>query len=63
MEKLASSRVQPADKLRLAMLYALRYEELANVRLLKAKLIEGGVSPDKAELLEALLRYAGKSQR
>jgi hypothetical protein len=65
LEKLGSARVQPADKLRLAMLYALRYEEhpATSVRALKTRLVDGGVAPERAALLDALLAWAGRAAR
>lgn len=53
------SRIKSPDKLRLAMLYALRYEENGNLRAVKARLLESGITPDKVDLLDALLQYAG----
>ncbi|KAG5180767.1 Sec1-like protein [Tribonema minus] len=65
LEKIASPRIQPGDKLRLAMLYALRYEDNPNfnMRSLKLKLADGGVPPDKSALLDALIGFGGRAQR
>lgn len=41
------------------MLYALRYEDNGNLRAVKARLLESGITPDKVDLLDALLQYAG----
>lgn len=41
------------------MLYALRYEEAGNLRAVKARLLDSGISPEKVDLLDALLQYAG----
>lgn len=58
LEKLQSSRIQVADKLRLGLLYALRYEHVANVHMLQQAMRQGGVPADKVQLLPVLLRYA-----
>lgn len=52
-------RIKAPDKLRLAMLYALRYEDTGNLRAVKARLLEGGLTPEKVDLVDALLQYAG----
>lgn len=41
------------------MLYALRYEETGNLRTVKSRLLESGISPQKVDLVDALLQYAG----
>lgn len=56
---LVQSRIKSPDKLRLAMLYALRYEDNGNLRAVKERLLESGITPDKVDLLDALLQYAG----
>ncbi|CAM9217961.1 unnamed protein product [Choristocarpus tenellus] len=63
MDKLSNARIKAPDKLRLAMLYALRYEDTGNLRSVKARLIDCGITPEKVDLLDALLQYAGISQR
>ena len=54
-------RIKPPDKLRLAMLYALRYEDVGNIRMVKSRLIDAGLTPEKVDLVDALLQYAGGS--
>lgn len=52
-------RIKSPDKLRLAMLYALRYEDTGNLRAVKARLLDSGLTAEKVDLLDALLQYAG----
>lgn len=54
-----ANRIKSPDKLRLAMLYALRYEDTGNLRAVKARLLDSGLKPEKVDLLDALLQYAG----
>ncbi|CBJ29106.1 conserved unknown protein [Ectocarpus siliculosus] len=63
MEKLTSSRIKAPDKLRLAMLYALRYEDMGNLRAVKSRLLDSGLTPEKVDLLDALLQYSGNAAR
>jgi vacuolar protein sorting-associated protein 45 len=63
MDKLASAKVQDADKLRLSMLYALRYEETGNLKVVKTRLADAGLPRGKVELIDALLRYGGRASR
>lgn len=52
-------RIKAPDKLRLAMLYALRYEDMGNLRAVKSRLLDSGLTPEKVDLLDALLQYSG----
>jgi len=63
MEKLGSPSVKIPDKLRLGMLYALRYEDSGNVDLVKTAMARGGVSEDMIELVDTVLRYGGLKAR
>lgn len=56
-------RIKAPDKLRLAMLYALRYEDTGNLRAVKSRLLDSGLTPEKVDLLDALLQYSGVSWR
>ncbi|KAH8053186.1 hypothetical protein JL721_10695 [Aureococcus anophagefferens] len=62
LAKLNDAAVKAPDKLRLAMLYALRYEsaQASTTDRLKLSLEENRVNPDKVALLDALLAYGGK---
>ena len=55
--------VSPIDKLRLGLLYALRYETQADTLRLKERMIESGVPPSQAKLVDKIVRYAGQANR
>jgi len=66
MAKLDSATtVKIPDKLRLGMLYALRYENAAQsaIPAVKEAMRRGGVPPDSVDLVDAVLRYAGATAR
>lgn len=63
MEKLNSDSVKMPDKLRLGMLYALRYENSGNLHAMKAAMARGGVPPDMVDLVNTMLRYGGVKVR
>lgn len=63
MQKLASPSVKIPDKLRLGMLYALRYEDSGNVNAVKSAMGSGGVPQESIELVDQILRYAGRRVR
>lgn len=63
LEKILSPRVQAADKLRLALLYAIKYESYDEVREIKSRLSEKGVSGQQLSLLDAVLDYCGEAKR
>lgn len=63
MEKLQSPLVKIPDKLRLGLLYALRYENSGNIHRVKSAMGKGGVPPDMVDLVNNMLRYAGTKVR
>lgn len=66
MSKLNSPAIKIPDKLRLGMLYALRYENAGQNNALpavKEAMKRGGVQPEMLDLVDAVLRYAGASVR
>jgi vacuolar protein sorting-associated protein 45 len=67
MELLANRKVTPSDKLRLVMLYSLRYEESAGIRKSLSAMIDGlyaaGVGSDGVHLISGLRDYAGARRR
>ena len=63
LARIGDGRIGGEDKLRLALLYALRYEQTGNVEGLKLALAEHRVAPDRVSLVDALLRYGGRSTR
>ncbi|GMI47424.1 hypothetical protein TrCOL_g7546 [Triparma columacea] len=63
VEKLANPSIKTPDKVRLGLLYALRYENTGNVSMVKQHMSNGGVPPDKIALVDTMLRYAGSKSR
>jgi len=59
LDKLANPAVKVPDKLRLGLLYALRYEQTGNVSRIKGEMRKGGVPDELIVLMDAVLRYAG----
>ncbi|CCA69277.1 probable vacuolar protein sorting protein VpsB [Serendipita indica DSM 11827] len=64
-ELILNPAIQPYNKLRLAMLYALRYQKqsASNIATLVSLLKEQGVSPSDAQLVYAALNMSGADQR
>ena len=60
-EKFANSKIRPENKLRLALLFLIRYESYNEVREIKAKLLENKVT--ESQVIDAMLEYAGESKR
>ncbi|OXG71337.1 hypothetical protein C352_01053 [Cryptococcus neoformans CHC193] len=65
MTLLASSRVPSPNKLRLAILYALRYQKWPSAQIAQVvnTLISNGVPPERARLVYAMLNFAGADIR
>lgn len=63
MEKLRSPSVKIPDKLRLGLLYALRYEHSGNIHAVQSAMSKGGVPPDMCDLVNVILRYGGTKSR
>ncbi|WVQ98586.1 hypothetical protein IAU59_005715 [Kwoniella sp. CBS 9459] len=65
MTLLSSPKVRPANKLRLAILYALRYQKLPQNQIAQVidSLIMNGVSADRARLVYVMLNFAGADVR
>ena len=63
MEKLDSPTVKIPDKLRLGLLYALRYEISGNINMVQQAMKKGGVPLDMVNLVPVMLRYAGSKSR
>jgi len=64
LDKLRGMETKAADKLRLALLYALRYEGgQCNLDKLKRELVDAGLPQHKIDLLDLLLRHGGKARR
>ena len=63
MEKLDSRDIKIPDKLRLGLLYSLRYEVSGNIHMVQSAMSKGGVPNDMVNLLPVLLRYGGTKSR
>eukprot|EP00557_Chaetoceros_sp_GSL56_P013692 CAMPEP_0176480564 /NCGR_PEP_ID=MMETSP0200_2-20121128/2346_1 /TAXON_ID=947934 /ORGANISM="Chaetoceros sp., Strain GSL56" /LENGTH=589 /DNA_ID=CAMNT_0017876695 /DNA_START=155 /DNA_END=1924 /DNA_ORIENTATION=+ len=63
MDKLASMYIKIPDKLRLGLLFALRYEHSSNLHRVKSEMKKGGVSDDLIDLMDTILKYAGSRVR
>jgi vacuolar protein sorting-associated protein 45 len=63
LDKLSSNVIKIPDKLRLGLLYALRYETLGNLHRVRSAMTKGGVPPDMLDLMDSMLRYGGSQQR
>jgi vacuolar protein sorting-associated protein 45 len=63
LQKLSSPTIKVPDKLRLGLLYALRYEVSGNLHMLQSAMSKGGVPPDMVNLVSVMLRYAGRQSR
>lgn len=63
MEKLQSPKIKIPDKLRLGLLYALRYETVGNLHRVRQAMSKGGVPPDMLDLMDSILRYGGNKVR
>jgi vacuolar protein sorting-associated protein 45 len=63
MEKLDSPNIKIPDKLRLGLLYALRYETSGNLNMVQQAMKKGGVPLDMVNLIPVMLRYGGIKSR
>jgi len=63
MDKLGSMHIKIPDKLRLGLLYALRYEHSANMHRAKSEMRKGGVPDEMIDLMDTILKYAGSRSR
>mmetsp|Transcript_23742 Transcript_23742/g.67091 ORF Transcript_23742/g.67091 Transcript_23742/m.67091 type:complete len:598 (+) Transcript_23742:372-2165(+) len=63
MEKLASPNIKRPDKLRLGLLYSLRYEISGNLHMVQQAMKKGGVPGEMVELVQVMLRYGGTKSR
>ena len=63
LDKLGSMHVKIPDKLRLGLLFALRYEHSSNLHQVKAAMRKGGVPDEMIDLMDTILKYAGSRVR
>ncbi|TYZ66121.1 hypothetical protein PybrP1_009263 [[Pythium] brassicae (nom. inval.)] len=63
--KLKAAPIKPLNKLRLALLYALRYETNSSVQLkvVKDLLVAAGLSAERVALVDCVLKYGGAGVR
>ena len=60
---LDSSGISSGDKVRIALLYILRYESYNEIAIVKSKLSDRGLSSRETSILDAMLEYAGETRR
>lgn len=63
LDKLSSTQIKIPDKLRLGLLYALRYEHIGNLHKIKSEMRKGGVPDEMVCLMDTILKYAGTKSR
>merc|ERR1712050_261336 len=63
IDMLKGNSITNMERLRLVLLYALRYENDSSVGTLKDQLRQKGIGQDQIGLVEQLLRYAGSHAR
>lgn len=67
LEMLRNRKVTPSDKLRLVMLFSLRYEESPTIRRTLSEMVDAlyaaGVGSDGVHLISSLKQYAGSAKR
>lgn len=64
LERIRNPKVKGADKLRLALLFLIRYESYNEGRELKTLLsLEKGIVPQQLSSIDAIIDYAGESRR
>lgn len=63
LDKLGSMHVKIPDKLRLGLLFALRYEHSSNLHKVKSEMRKGGVTDDMIDLMDTILKYSGSRVR
>lgn len=63
MDKISNPAVQQADKLRLALLYVIRYESFDESATIRRALVDNGVPSQEARFVDLILSYAGETRR
>ncbi len=63
LDKLGSMHIKIPDKLRLGLLFALRYEHSSNLHRVKSEMRKGGVPDEMIDLMDTILKYAGSKMR
>merc|ERR1712039_879979 len=62
-EMLRADRITNMERLRLVLLYALKYEGDSSIAQLKKLLVDCSIGEDQVALVDQLLRYAGQHVR
>jgi hypothetical protein len=60
MDMMSATETSTVDKLRLGLLYALRYETSADIPKLKSLMVDGGVPRPQVDLIDKLIAYSGQ---
>ena len=60
---IADDKIAASDRVRLAILYSLKYESYDEKREIKQRLAQAGIATSEQKLLDAILEYAGESRR
>ncbi len=63
LDKLGSMHIKIPDKLRLGLLYALRYQHSGNINRIKMEMKRGGVPDQMIDLMDTILKYGGSESR
>jgi vacuolar protein sorting-associated protein 45 len=63
MTKIQSIAIKIPDKLRLGLLYALKYETSGDIHSVKAEMKRGGVPDELMDLMDTILQYGGRGVR
>lgn len=63
IEEIKGSKITNMQRLRLVLLYALRYEDRKTIATLKKELQNKGISPEQVRLVDQLLAYSGSHVR
>jgi len=63
LDKLGSMHIKIPDKLRLGLLFALRYEHSGNMHRVKSEMRKGGVPDEMIDLMDTILKYSGSRVR
>lgn len=63
LSRIRNNKIKNPDKLRLAILFLIKYESYDDRREIKAALSERGVSQEQLNLLDAVLDYSGENKR
>jgi len=63
LDRINNNKVQNADKLRLSILFIIKYESYNEIGFIKLKLSEKGINSQQLAILDAILEYASENKR